>query len=251
MALLNLSGKHFNVPKPPEYYSLETNRVHRNRKAELTYDEEYRVAGTEEQLYRFRELNHLNKDESENIFCRMLQKLHLMEKKTHYQTVEPVRTKNINKLPFNELENLGEFSLFGLRGHCRIVDVIDGDTFSVALFVPFVFLTEKRSNDQASIIPYGSMEGFFSRWRCRLMGVDAIEIHDPKTQRKGQEAKNFVINIFEQHHKVMEFQALGFDKYGRLLIELFLRDGRNIVDELVKHRDLFNVYEGKTKCGFA
>jgi endonuclease YncB( thermonuclease family) len=246
---LNLKGKHFTVPEAPNYYSLETNRVHHIKKTGLIYDDTYRIAGTADEIEDFKEINGLDVKATPSGLHRMMEKLHLAPVAKTCPLSDPVRSRNIEKIPADILDNLCEFNLFGLRGRCKIVDIIDGDTVSMCFFVPIDFLREINRSEQSSALIYGEAEGLYLRWRVRLMGIDATELHGA-TRENGKLAKQILQDIVERHRGFLDFHILQFDKYGRILVEFFLSDGRNINEELLRYPNLFKSYEGGTKKVF-
>ena len=116
---------------------------------------------------------------------------------------------------------------------CYCADVYDGDTFTLAVHM------------------------FDTRWvrvRCRLRGVDTPEMRQPtKMAREQREvnkraalaARDFVrkLLLHKWHHRV---SSHGFDKYGRMLVDVFVNDG-SLAAVLVSHGHGVP-YNGGTKC---
>ena len=95
----------------------------------------------------------------------------------------------------------------------QVISVTDGDTF--------------RVKDGDKTIP------------VRLIAVDTPEIHHPtiKKQCYGDEAKEFLVKSILNKNVRIEKELLdsNTDRYGRLLRYVFLEDGTNINEEIVKN----------------
>lgn len=95
------------------------------------------------------------------------------------------------------------FSLEGRECLGKVVDVYDGDT------VKIVFpLSEKEPNR-------------LYRWNCRLINVDTPEIRTKNLKEKAY-GKQVRDKLREKIlNKLVYIKCLDFDKYGRLLVEIF------------------------------
>ncbi|HEX6461960.1 MAG TPA: thermonuclease family protein [Candidatus Saccharimonadales bacterium] len=97
-------------------------------------------------------------------------------------------------------------------GYYRVVEVADGDTFSV------------------------SMDGIEER--VRLVGIDTPETHKPNTpvQCYGPEASDFTASLIQ--HKAVQLKAdskqPNRDKYGRLLRYAYLENGDELNELLMR-----------------
>jgi endonuclease YncB( thermonuclease family) len=104
-------------------------------------------------------------------------------------------------------ENTRLLSLNGQEFDAKVVYVYDGDTIHV------VFRTFNN----------------YYRWNCRIFGVDTPELRtkDEKEKKKGYMVRDKVKeNFFE---KIVKIKCYDFDKYGRLLIDVYLP--KNIPDK--------------------
>ncbi len=127
-------------------------------------------------------------------------------------------------------DDLGKFSLAGLTGPVSVVSVYDGDTLHLEIFVDLIRLDQLRTFkkrkkvNQTRIIASPALQellksdlvvGYQAVYKCRLAGVDAAEL---KT-RRGPAARS----LLEAEARRPNIHArLGeFDKYERLLVELF------------------------------
>jgi endonuclease YncB( thermonuclease family) len=96
-------------------------------------------------------------------------------------------------------------SLYELKGNfrCKIVDVYDGDTVTIIL-----------------INKLG-----FEKHKLRMYGYDSPEMkpklnhpNRDEEKRKAAEAKKYLSDLVL--NKILEFESMGYDKYGRLLGKL-------------------------------
>ena len=100
-------------------------------------------------------------------------------------------------------KNTKELTFEGRICKAKVVDVYDGDTIKIVF--PLI------ENDENTLY----------KWNCRLINVDTPEI-----RTRNIKEKNFGIivrdNLREKIlNKVVDVHCKDFDKYGRLLIEIF------------------------------
>jgi endonuclease YncB( thermonuclease family) len=134
------------------------------------------------------------------------------------------------------------FSLNGLNSYARIVNIIDGDT--VSLVIPI-------------------FNNYF-KFNIRIKGIDTCEIHssDPLIKEHGIKAKQKVCDIIlkkklDNKKDIIEYlknniilvwiECLEFDKYGRLLAEIYTKDKTQIISKCLLDEKLAYLYEGDTK----
>ena len=100
-----------------------------------------------------------------------------------------------------------DLELYKLKGNfrCKVVDVYDGDTVTIVLLNKFGY--EKH--------------------KLRMYGYDSPEmkpkLNHPNREeeiRKAKEAKKYISDLIL--NKIVEFESMGYDKYGRLLGKLYL-----------------------------
>lgn len=127
-----------------------------------------------------------------------------------------------------------DLELYSLKGNFRakVVDVYDGDTITIVIFNKFGF--EKH--------------------KLRMYGYDSPEMK-PKLNienreniiNKAKQAKEFLSNLIL--NKIVEFESMGFDKYGRLLGKIFITNycSRQDVNKLMLDSDFGYAYFGGTK----
>lgn len=267
--IYNLKGKE--VPKIEEgYYNLQTNRHNKDKRAGLIYDDFYRVGGTTEELNAFYEINHI----IENRVCEA-------QKNT---ILYAPNTEDISTIPDDLLESLCPFNLAGLRTKCKVINVLDGDTFYIALFVPLKFLytpkyyqheskagqerksvTEEKHETTAHMKQTVLLKtskpsskkitegGLYMVFDCRLLGYDSAE-HDTA---QGKLATKLTIELFKKYNNILYVQCGYFDKYGRLLVDLYSDSlyKNYLNDYLYKHPDpvlgvLALPYSGATKSEY-
>ena len=115
-----------------------------------------------------------------------------------------------------------EVPLFSLNGNtyiCKVVYIYDGDTVNVVI----------------------DFNNKLTKFNCRLLGIDTCEMTSKDTTKKDSaiKARNFLINKFSKESvkdnitkkdikmilsksvKLCYVKCYDFDKYGRLLIDLY------------------------------
>lgn len=142
------------------------------------------------------------------------------------------------------------FTLNGLKTYGRVVDVIDGDSLTIILPV---------YND-------------YYKFNVRLNGIDASELHsqDDQLKQNALNARNTILNLImgedmilkEQHNftkieiqdmlekqpKLVWIECLEFDKYGRLLAEIYItKDKDSSLSEYLLEKHLVYKYYGGKK----
>lgn len=132
----------------------------------------------------------------------------------------------------------------GLYTVSRLINVIDGDT--IVCVLPVL--------------------GNFFKFNVRLRGIDTCELKskDPSLREKALKARNFLITRLLNHPQRMEkketqkhlednvvvvyLQCYEFDKYGRLLADVYLnaKNEFSLSEELIRE-DLAYPYDGGKK----
>jgi len=132
--------------------------------------------------------------------------------------------KQTNKMPIYTLK--GDF-------RCKVVDVYDGDTVTIVLYV----------------------NGKYQKHKLRMYGYDSPEIKPRKNIanreyviQQANLAKNFMKELV--FDKICIFESMGFDKYGRLLGNLYLSElfvrGKCVNDLMLENKHGYE-YSGGTK----
>ena len=119
------------------------------------------------------------------------------------------------------------FSYDGRECDAKIVKVYDGDTIHAVCA-----LTDKEPDR-------------LYKWNCRLIKVDTPEIRTKNLKEKeyGKKVRDFLrAKIL---NKVVKLKCHDMDKYGRLLVEIFL-DGENINNWLIEN-EYAKEYDGGKK----
>ena len=95
------------------------------------------------------------------------------------------------------------FSFEGRKCMGKVVDVYDGDT------VKIVFPLSEKEPDR------------LYKWNCRLINVDTPELRTKNLKEK--EFGKFVRNKLREKilDNLVYISCMDFDKYGRLLVEIF------------------------------
>ena len=245
------------------YYNLGTNRKNKDKRTELIYDENYKVGGTVEEMREFYRINHI----TENTVC----KLNVENSVLYAPNVDDVA-----KIPVTMIDALQPFSLSGLRTKARVVEVIDGDTIYCVLYLPLKFLFEPKyyQHERKSIEEKSSQKhmkqaallksskptskkiqegGLFLKFDCRLLNMDAAE-HDTQ---QGILATKLTKDLYESLGNIVYIDCYGFDKYGRLLIDIYADESysKYLNFYLIEHPDpklgvLAMKYDGQTKSDY-
>tara|TARA_Y100001972_G_C7506968_1_gene256351 strand:- start:25 stop:369 length:345 start_codon:yes stop_codon:yes gene_type:complete len=88
----------------------------------------------------------------------------------------------------------------------EVLRIVDGDTVDVRIDLGF---------------------NVWHKCRVRLMGINAPEsrTRDKEEKKRGLAAKQWLIDTLEEAESDIEMQSHGVGKYGRVLGELFTKDG--------------------------
>lgn len=122
-----------------------------------------------------------------------------------------------------DYSNIKKFSLNNIICNAKIIKVYDGDSIT-AIF--------EYKNE-------------LYKWNCRLTGIDTPEIKTKDENEKkiaiiARDALNDkIIN------KIVKLHCYDFDKYGRLLVEIYLEDLH--INQWLIDEKYANKYDGKTK----
>lgn len=125
------------------------------------------------------------------------------------------------------------FSFEGRTFVCKCVSVYDGDTITVAF------------------CPYGDD---YYKFHIRLLGIDTPELrtNNPEEKKKGVEVRDFLRGLIL--NKLVVIKCGKFDKYGRLLGEVFTGTDVNAteksINELLVEKNYAYRYYGGTKKEF-
>ena len=139
---------------------------------------------------------------------------------------------------FTELNNIKNpkdipyFSFTGKSFYAKHCNIYDGDTFS-AIF---------KYKDE------------LIKYKCRCMGYDTAEMKPLKSKENREEEKNLAINAKKRFEELLnkhptnliKIDCLEFDKYGRLLVNLY-SDSEQSVNEMLCKENYAKCYDGGTK----
>lgn len=133
----------------------------------------------------------------------------------------------IKELELLNIDNIQKFTFKGLFTPIKIIKVIDGDT------VKAVF----------------KFKDTYYKSNFRMTGIDTAEIHskDENEKKRGFDAKEYVFNILNNKIAIAEF--LDFDKYGRILANIYLDNNELLSDNLI-NGGYAQSYDGKTKSAW-
>jgi endonuclease YncB( thermonuclease family) len=125
----------------------------------------------------------------------------------------------------NQTDKVEQFTLNGQTFDAKVVKVYDGDTIHV------VFKYFDR----------------FYKWNCRIAHVDTPELRtkNEDEKKKGYEVRDKLRELIL--NKIVQIKCGEFDKYGRLLVDVFLAETNTNVNEWLITNNYAKRYEGKTK----
>ncbi len=160
-----------------------------------------------------------------------------------------INYNNNKKLVNASIKNAPLFSLDGLYTKCKIIDIYDGDTVTIALII---------NNEVKS-------------FKCRLFGIDTPELKG-NTHELGIRARNKCIEyithgkvvlssnihytrenireICETNLTLINVKCGPFEKYGRLLVTLYTIDNKVSINDQLVNNGFAKPYFGKTKEKF-
>ena len=122
------------------------------------------------------------------------------------------------------------FSFEGRKCIGKVVDVYDGDT------VKIVFPLSEKEPDR------------LYKWNCRLINVDTPEIRTKNLKEK--EFGKLVRNKLREKilEKLVYINCMDFDKYGRLLVEIFEDcEYKNSINNWLINNEYAKIYHGGKK----
>jgi len=127
-----------------------------------------------------------------------------------------------------------KFSLNGLTKLCKVVSIYDGDSCRVVFH----------------------HNGIINKWNIRMNGYDSPEMRPSKSlpnrdeiKAKAKESKNFLKSLIAHTPEQLVYLKCGsFDKYGRLLGEIYLNsEDTESVNQMMVSNGYGYEYHGGTK----
>ena len=126
-----------------------------------------------------------------------------------------------------DMSIIDRFSFDGITTYARISKVYDGDTVTIVF----------------------KFKGEMIKYSCRIYGIDTPEIRtkDLDEKKRGYEARDFLKSYIDD--KIVKIDLLKFDKYGRLLGNLYIKVGGQYLDVagLMINNNHAKAYFGGTK----
>jgi micrococcal nuclease len=126
-------------------------------------------------------------------------------------------------------------------------------TFCICIFLLGFTIPFGKAYDYADILVKRAVDGdtlvLENGERVRLIGIDTPEMHESNKlyrdaqrskqdistiQKLGRRAYEFTKNLVEGKRVSLEFDVEKYDKYGRLLAYVYLKDGTFVNAEIVK-----------------
>jgi len=112
--------------------------------------------------------------------------------------------------------------------YARVYKIYDGDTISIIF----------------------NYKDDYIKYSCRVNRIDTPEIrsNDELEKKYAYIAKNYLSNMILD--KIIKVKVLKFDKYGRLLVELYNPDTNENINDMMVSSGYANEYNGGTKKPF-
>lgn len=130
----------------------------------------------------------------------------------------------IDELESLDPKSVKKFTFNNYNTFIRVIKVIDGDTIT-GIF---------------------KFKDTFYKYNFRINGIDTAEIHSKNENEKknGLNAKEYLYNLII--NKILFANFLEFDKYGRILVNIYINENELISDHLISG-GYAHKYDGKTK----
>ena len=140
--------------------------------------------------------------------------------------------KNDCKLLEQYSSKTNKFTLNGHKTYAKCVHVYDGDTIHAVFKLP-------NSNE-------------CHKWVIRLMGIDTPEMKSKNAAEKAKatETRDYLKKMILD--KIIVLDCLEFDKYGRLLANIYLEGtpGEKSMNQTLIDNGYAKAYDGGTKEGW-
>ena len=191
---LNLQNKIFVEPEIGSWYNLSTNHIIKklpNKFDDFILLDSPRIAGNK----------------------KMIDQFHCINKEYTYSF-------DIEKIPKEKLDMLYTFSLSGIKNKARVLNIIDGDTLSVAFFIPMEHLINCKTAICKDLELKNNYQDFCVKMNVRINEIDTAE----KNTNKGILAKQLLENIIQRLNGYIFIHIIKYEKYGRLLADLYEDD---------------------------
>jgi micrococcal nuclease len=143
------------------------------------------------------------------------------------RSIFPTLNKNDCHILEQFTSKTNKFSLNGYKTFAKCVHVYDGDTIHVVFKMP-------NSND-------------CYKWVIRMMGIDTPEMKTKNTYEKqlAIKARDFLRDLILD--KIIVVDCLDFDKYGRLLGDLYVEGNEMTISNQLIEKGYAKAYDGGTK----
>ncbi len=141
-------------------------------------------------------------------------------------------TKNQCDILSNSDKTIKPFTLAGRTLLAKVIDVYDGDTCKVNIFL---------------------YENVLKQFTIRMMGYDCPELRTKNVIEKkfGYRSKEIMVKLVA--NKLVKLECLDFDKYGRILGNIYIKDDKDneiCVNKFMVDNHLGYNYFGDTKVTF-
>jgi endonuclease YncB( thermonuclease family) len=272
MDWFNLKSRPFHLPtEPDKWYNLSTNREIGIHHQKLNDGYSFRgipIIGTVEELTLFWTLN-IPKLQTiypkgtnansvvykpvEDIRERSIAAVQTCQKGKS-GTIIFTKSNNIDDISDEDIKKMCIFTFAGLQTKCKVVNIVDGDTFDLLTFVPLVILVQHGAVAFPETTQHlsGSL-GFSTIIRVRLLGYDAVEHTHLNSPLAIKLLTDYLASLPEPNKVWTQFTY--DEKYGRSLAVLWgdQYNGKMLVNEFLLNESkrlgiiLATPYQGGTK----
>ncbi len=190
----------------------------------------------------------------DNITLKILY-IYIMDKITRFfNCFSNNHNKIIDDLKNIKSSDISQFSLNGMKTRGKVVEIYDGDTCKIVLL----------------------NNNVLQKFNCRMNGIDTPEIKpllsNPNREieiKNAYKARNRLIQLctnanidfknfdtkkvsLDTNTKLVYIKCLEFDKYGRLLVNIYDNDNENSIsyNEILINEGFAKKYDGGTKNAF-
>lgn len=161
-----------------------------------------------------------------------------------------ITTKLEERLAECTISDVPEFTLNGIKTLGKVVDVYDGDTCKIVLANDNVLL---RFNCRLKFLDTPEMKPSKNKPNREIEIESAIKCRNKliqlttncKINLDDKLTKPQVKKLLTNNSKVIKVQCHEFDKYGRLLVEIYLED--KTVNNILVEEGFAKSYDGGTK----
>ncbi len=141
-----------------------------------------------------------------------------------------MQTIYLHQLQRANVDDIPIYTMAGIKTYARVVDVYDGDTITIVM----------KHNKK------------LCKFKVRMHGYDAPEMKPSLSNTNREREKEAALHAKNKLstlilNKIVILECLQFDKYGRLLGNIYTMENLNINDYMIKNVLGCYVYNGGAK----